>query len=154
MKVGKKIILIGSLVVFAIPIITLTRIYSNFPFEFDIFSPPDNTEVAESIVSFGAHQSGADSVLPQKVSNALPPELGDADKIMSDLERDLAKLDQSILTQDIERADALIAEMDKLLSTAGLGYTKLHEKDFVAVTKEIDKLQTQLLEMDIDAEAE
>jgi len=154
MKIRKKIIIIVSLVVFAVPIITLTRIYSNFPFEFDIFSPPDYTEVAVNVVSFGAQQPGADSAVPQKVSNALPPETGDTDKIMSDLERDLAKLDRSTLTQDIKRADALIAEMDELLSTAGLGHTMPHEKDISAVAKEIDKLQTQVLEINIDIEAE
>ncbi len=152
MLLGKRTI-IFVVIFFAVPVITLTRIYTNFSTEG--FGSPEATEASlpsDVIPDAPPHLLREDQAGSATVVKSTPSELADADNLLSSLEKDREGLEAPVLSSEVEQANALISEMNELISQVGIGHEKVDDKTFSAAVDEVDALQAQLLELDAAAE--
>ena len=148
MPIGRKTIVV-AVIICSIPVITLTRIYSNFTAD-DLVSFDDAKTSNVTDINFGLKPSSSveeveAKLAPQSVRIS-PPELEDVESELLALEKTRENLELAALKGEIAKADAMIAEMDELISQTNIGHTKLDDEDFVAAADEISDLQSQMLD--------
>jgi len=153
MSVGRKTITIIAIIC-AVLVISLVSIDTGL-FTDNSISPEEKTSNVKAVnvdLEVAATLPVEDAQAGDQVAGVLPAELEEVETVLSAIERDRASLESPELKDEIMKADAIIAEMDQLISQMDIEHTQPDDQEFSAVADEIEALQAQMLDVIADTE--